>query len=87
MTMSFAMMGVASFGSILLSDGSFYVGAYHSLRYGVANMDVLLIMMGSSVAFFKLFVAFDIIDGKNVCYGNRCNVITLIRLGKYLEPG
>lgn len=63
----------------------FYVGAYHSLRYGVANMDVL-IMMGSSVAFFSsCFVTFGIINSPNVYFETSAAIITLIRLGKFLE--
>ncbi len=80
----FAMMGVAALVQFVVG-WKFYVGAYHSLRYGVANMDVL-IMMGSSVAFFSsCFVAFDIIDSKNVYFETSAAIITLIRLGKYLE--
>lgn len=63
----------------------FYVGAFKSLRFGSANMDVL-IMMGSSVAFFSsLLVSFGIINSPNVYYETSAAIITLIRLGKYLE--
>ncbi len=63
----------------------FYVGAFKSLRNGSANMDVL-IMMGSSVAYFSsLFVAIGIIDSPNVYFETGAAIITLIRLGKYLE--
>lgn len=63
----------------------FYVGAFKSLRYGSTNMDVL-IMMGSSVAYFSsLLVTFGIIDSPNVYFETGAAIITLIRLGKYLE--
>ena len=63
----------------------FYIGAFKSLRYGSANMDVL-IMLGSSVAYFSsLLVTIKIIDSPNVYYETGASIITLIRLGKYLE--
>jgi Cu+-exporting ATPase len=62
----------------------FYVGAYKSLRNGSANMDVL-IAMGSSVAFFySLPVTFGWLDGF-VYLETAAVIITLIRLGKFLE--
>ena len=63
----------------------FYVGAFKSLRYGSANMDVL-IMLGSSVAYFSsLLVSIGLIKSPNVYYETGAVIITLIRLGKYLE--
>lgn len=63
----------------------FYVGAFKSLRYGSANMDVL-IMLGSSVAYFSsMLVTFGIIDSPNVYFETAAAIITLIKLGKYLE--
>lgn len=63
----------------------FYVGAFKSLRYGSANMDVL-IMLGSSAAYFSsLFVTLGIINSPNVYFETAATIITLIRLGKYLE--
>jgi len=63
----------------------FYVGAYKSLRFGSANMDVL-IMRGSSVAYFSsLLVTLKIIDSPNVYFETGASIITLIRFGKYLE--
>lgn len=63
----------------------FYVGAFKSLRFGSANMDVL-IMMGSSVAYFSsLCVTLCIINSPNVYFETGAAIITLIRLGKYLE--
>jgi len=62
----------------------YYVGAYKALRNGSANMDVL-IAMGSSVAYFySLFVILGVLNG-HVYLETAAVIITLIRLGKYLE--
>jgi len=62
----------------------YYLGAYKSLRNGSANMDVL-IAMGSSVAFFySVVVMLEIVTG-HVYYETAAVIITLIRLGKFLE--
>ncbi|MCK9220314.1 MAG: heavy metal translocating P-type ATPase [Bacteroidales bacterium] len=63
----------------------FYRGAYKSLRAGSANMDVL-IMMGSSVAYFSsLCVTLGLIHSPHVYYETSAAIITLIVLGKFLE--
>ncbi len=63
----------------------FYVGAYKSLRFGSANMDVLIVM-GSSVAYFSsLGVTVGVIESPDVYFETGAAIITLIRLGKYLE--
>jgi Cu+-exporting ATPase len=62
----------------------FYAGAVKSLRNRSANMDVL-IAMGSSVAFlYSLPVTFGWLDG-HVYFETAAVIITLIRLGKFLE--
>ncbi len=62
----------------------YYVGAYKSLRNGSANMDVL-IAMGTSVAYFySIFITLGVISG-HVYYETAAVIITLIRLGKFLE--
>ena len=62
----------------------YYVGAYKSLLNGAANMDVL-IAMGTSVAYFySVFVALGVIGG-HVYFETAAVIITLIRLGKFLE--
>ncbi len=62
----------------------YYVGAYKALRSGSANMDVL-IAMGSSVAYFySVVVALGLISG-HVYFETAAVIITLIRLGKFLE--
>jgi len=62
----------------------FYVGAYHSLRGGSANMDVL-IALGSSVAYFySIPIIFGLMPGHPYLETSAV-IITLVRLGKYLE--
>jgi P-type Cu+ transporter len=62
----------------------YYVGAYKSLRNRSANMDVL-IAMGSSVAYFySIFITLGVLPG-HVYFETAAVIITLIRLGKYLE--
>ena len=62
----------------------YYVSAYKAIRNGSANMDVL-IAMGSSVAYFySLLVLLGIFPG-HVYLETAAVIITLIRLGKYLE--
>lgn len=62
----------------------YYVGAYKSLRSGSANMDVL-VAMGSSVAYFySIPIVLGLLDG-HVYFETAAVIITLIKLGKYLE--
>jgi Cu+-exporting ATPase len=62
----------------------YYLGAYKSLRNGSANMDVL-IAMGSSVAYlYSVAVMLGFFPG-HVYFESAAVIITLIRLGKYLE--
>jgi Cu+-exporting ATPase len=62
----------------------YYVGAYKSLRNGSANMDVL-IAMGSSVAYlFSVTIMLGLFPG-HVYFETAAVIITLIRLGKFLE--
>jgi len=61
----------------------FYRGAYHSLRGGGANMDVL-VAMGTSAAYF--YSIYNVIIGVSDYYFEASAVIiTLILLGKFLE--
>jgi len=62
----------------------YYVGAYKSLRNGSANMDVL-IAMGSSVAFIYSVVVLLGWLGGHLYFETAAVIITLIRLGKFLE--
>jgi len=62
----------------------YYIGAYKALRNRSANMDVL-IALGSSVAYFySLPVVFGLLNG-HMYFETSAVIITLIRLGKYLE--
>jgi Cu+-exporting ATPase len=62
----------------------YYIGAYKALRGGSANMDVL-ITMGSSVAYFySAVVTLGLVKG-DVYFETAAVIITLIRLGKFLE--
>jgi Cu+-exporting ATPase len=62
----------------------YYVGAYRSLRNRSANMDVL-IAMGSSVAYvFSIFILLRVLPG-HVYFDTSAVIITLIRVGKFLE--
>lgn len=62
----------------------YYVGAYKSLRNGSANMDVL-VAMGSSVAYFySIPIVLGLLPG-HVYFETSAVIITLIKLGKFLE--
>ena len=62
----------------------YYVGGYKALRNGSANMDVL-VAMGSSVAYFySIVVMLGILPG-HVYFETAAVIITLIRIGKFLE--
>lgn len=61
----------------------FYRGAYHALKTGGSNMDVL-VALGTSVAYFYSLVA--VLQGWKLLYFESATVvITLILLGKLLE--
>lgn len=62
----------------------YYVGAYKALRNGSANMDVLVAMGSSAAFFYSVFVALGMIPG-HVYFETAAVIITLIKLGKYLE--
>lgn len=74
----------------LATPVQFYVGwqyyrnGYKSLRNGSANMDVLIAMGSSAAYFYSLPVTFGWIPG-HVYFETAAVIITLIRLGKYLE--
>lgn len=62
----------------------YYVGGYKALRNGSANMDVL-IAMGSSIAYlYSAVVTLGLLEG-HVYFETAAVIVTLIRLGKYLE--
>lgn len=62
----------------------YYVGAYTSLRNRSANMDVLVAMGSSAAYLFSVVVLLGLFPG-HVYFETAAVIITLIRLGKYLE--
>jgi Cu+-exporting ATPase len=63
----------------------FYVGAFHALRGGAANMDVL-VALGTSVAFALSAVVTVLgLHSQHVYFEASAAVITLVLLGKVLE--
>ncbi len=62
----------------------YYVGAFKSLRNGSANMDVLIAMGSSAAYFYSIPVVLGFLHG-HVYFETAAVIITLIRLGKFLE--
>jgi len=62
----------------------FYVGAYHALRGGGANMDVL-VALGTSMAYFFSAVVTALSLHQHVYFEAGAAIITLVLLGKLLE--
>jgi len=62
----------------------YYVGAFKSLRNKSANMDVLIAMGSSAAFFYSLPITFGWLMG-HVYYETAAVIITLIKLGKFLE--
>ncbi|MBI1822944.1 MAG: copper-translocating P-type ATPase [Nitrospirae bacterium] len=64
--------------------GRFYTGAFHSLRGGGANMDVLIALGTSMAYFFSLSVTFFGLH-QHLYFEASATIVTLILLGKLLE--
>ena len=63
---------------------SYYINGWKALKNGSANMDVL-VALGTSVAyFFSTLVMLGVLPGM-VYFETSATIITLVRLGKYLE--
>ena len=62
----------------------FYVGAYHALRGGGANMDVLIALGTSMAYFYSAVVVLAGLDG-HLYFEAAVSIITLVFLGKLLE--
>ena len=62
----------------------YYVGAFKALRNKSANMDVLIAMGSSAAFFYSLPITFGWLDG-HVYFETAAVIITLIKLGKFLE--
>jgi len=64
--------------------GQYYRNGYKSLVNGSANMDVLIAMGSSAAYFYSIVVTLGLIPG-HVYFETAAVIITLIRLGKFLE--
>lgn len=62
----------------------YYVGAYKALRNKSANMDVLIAMGSSAAYFYSIPITLGLLMG-HVYYETAAVIITLIKLGKFLE--
>jgi len=62
----------------------YYVGAYKSIRNGSANMDVLIALGSSAAYFYSIPIALGFLEG-HVYFETAAMIITLIKVGKYLE--
>lgn len=62
----------------------YYLGSYHAIRNGAANMDVLIAIGSSSAYFYSLPILFGWIPG-HVYFETSAVIITLISVGKMLE--
>ncbi|MCL5428679.1 MAG: heavy metal translocating P-type ATPase [Chloroflexi bacterium] len=65
---------------------SYYFNGYKSLRNGSANMDVLVAMGSSAAYFYSLAALLGFFQGHGY-FETAAVIITLIRVGKYLEAG
>jgi P-type Cu+ transporter len=63
----------------------FYVGAFHALRGGAANMDVLIALGTSMAYFYSVAVLLGWLPGPHVYFESSAMIITLILMGKLLE--
>jgi Cu+-exporting ATPase len=62
----------------------YYIGAFKALRNRSANMDVLIAMGSSAAYFYSLPITFGLLKG-HVYFETAAVIITLIKLGKFLE--
>ena len=62
----------------------YYVGAFKALRNRTANMDVLIAMGSSAAYLYSIPVVLGLIEG-HVYFETSAVIITLIKVGKYLE--
>lgn len=63
----------------------YYVGAYKALKNGSANMDVLIALGSSAAYFYSVAVLLFPSLGHVVYFETSALIITLIKVGKYLE--
>jgi len=63
----------------------YYSGAFKALRNASANMDVLIALGSSAAYFYSVAVILGVVAGEHVYFETSAVIITLIKLGKYLE--
>lgn len=63
---------------------SFYINGYKSLKNGSANMDVLIAMGSTTAYIYSIFIMLGFFPGHGY-FESAAVIITLVRLGKYLE--
>jgi Cu+-exporting ATPase len=63
----------------------YYVGSFKALRNRSANMDVLIAMGSSAAYFYSLPVTFGWLSDGHIYFETAAVIITLIKLGKFLE--
>ena len=63
----------------------FYTGAWHALRGGGANMDVLVALGTSMAYFFSAVVTAFALDQQHIYFEASAAIITLVLLGKLME--
>jgi Cu+-exporting ATPase len=64
---------------------SFYIGGYKSIRNLSANMDVLVALGSSTAYLYSAAVLLFPVPGAHVYFETSALIITLIKLGKFLE--
>ncbi len=64
--------------------GQYYRNAYHALRNGAANMDVLIALGTSAAYFYSIAILLGFVND-HVYFETAAVIITLVRLGKFLE--
>ncbi len=62
----------------------FYVNGYKALKNGAANMDVLVAMGSTTAYIYSILIMLGIFPGHGY-FESAAVIITLVRLGKYLE--
>ncbi|TFH07005.1 MAG: copper-translocating P-type ATPase, partial [Nitrosomonadales bacterium] len=62
----------------------FYTGAWHALRGGIANMDVL-VALGTSMAYLFSAIVTLLVLNQHVYFESSATIITLVLLGKLME--
>lgn len=63
---------------------SFYINGYKALKNGAANMDVLVAMGSTTAYIYSILIMLGIFPGHGY-FESAAVIITLVRLGKYLE--